>query len=70
MTFLLLCDPGWYVHKPDVENKWDGNTELSMYRRNNSYRTIYHNSFYMLHDLNVSFIDTHPSIVDPTVTNC
>ena len=23
---FLLCDPGWYVHKPDVENKWDDNT--------------------------------------------
>ena len=22
----LLCDPGWYVHIPDVQNKWDGNT--------------------------------------------
>ena len=22
----ILCDPGWYVHKPDVQNKWDGNT--------------------------------------------
>ena len=25
MTFLLR-DPGWYVHKPDVQNKWDDNT--------------------------------------------
>ena len=25
MTFLL-CDPGWYVHKPDVQNKWEENT--------------------------------------------
>ena len=25
MTFLL-CDPGWYVHKTDVQNKWDDNT--------------------------------------------
>ena len=25
MTFLL-CDLDWYVHKPDVQNKWDGNT--------------------------------------------
>ena len=25
MSFLL-CDPGWYVHKPDVQNKWDDNT--------------------------------------------
>ena len=24
MTFLL-CDPGWYVHKPDVQNKWEEN---------------------------------------------
>ena len=21
-----LCDPGRYVHKPDVQNKWDDNT--------------------------------------------
>ena len=21
----LLCDPDWYVHKPDVQNKWDEN---------------------------------------------
>ena len=26
VTFLLLCDPGWYVHKPDVQNKWVENT--------------------------------------------
>ena len=25
MTFLL-CDPGRYVHKLDVQNKWDENT--------------------------------------------
>ena len=25
VTFLL-CDPGWYVHKPDVQNKWEDNT--------------------------------------------
>ena len=24
VTFLL-CDTGWYVHKPDVQNKWDEN---------------------------------------------
>ena len=23
---LLLCDPGWCVHKSDVQNKWDDNT--------------------------------------------
>ena len=27
---IVLCDlpprdPGWYVHKPDVQNKWDEN---------------------------------------------
>ena len=22
----ILCDPGWYVHKPVVQNKWDDNT--------------------------------------------
>ena len=25
VTFLL-CDPGWYVHRPDVQNKWDDKT--------------------------------------------
>ena len=25
VTFLL-CDPDWYVHKPDVHNKWDDST--------------------------------------------
>ena len=33
MTFLL-CDPDWYVQKPDVQNKWDDNTHtytLSLY---------------------------------------
>ena len=24
---FLLCDPGWYVHKPDVQNKRDDKTE-------------------------------------------
>ena len=24
----ILCDPGWYVHKPDVQNKWYDNTSL------------------------------------------
>ena len=23
---FLLCDPGWYVHKPDVQNRWNDNT--------------------------------------------
>ena len=23
---ILLCDPGWYVHKADIQNKWDDNT--------------------------------------------
>ena len=27
VTFLL-CDPGWYVHKPGVQNKWEDNTLL------------------------------------------
>ena len=22
----ILCDPGWYIHKPDVQNKWEENT--------------------------------------------
>ena len=24
----ILCDPGWYVHKPDVQNKWNNNTHI------------------------------------------
>ena len=27
VTFLL-CTAGWYVHKPDVQNKWDDNTHI------------------------------------------
>ena len=30
MTFLL-CDPGWYVHKPDVQNKWDDNVVSGLF---------------------------------------
>ena len=26
----LLRDPGWYVHKPDVQNEWDDNTQHSI----------------------------------------
>ena len=26
---FLLCYPGWDVHKPDVQNKLDDNTELN-----------------------------------------
>ena len=25
VTFLL-CDPDWFIHKSDVQNKWNGNT--------------------------------------------
>ena len=28
----ILCDPGWYVHKPDVQNKWDDNTRTYIHR--------------------------------------
>ena len=28
---VLLCDPGWYVHKPDAQNKWDGNRHTHTY---------------------------------------
>ena len=28
----ILCDPGWYVHKPDVQNKWDDNTHTGQPR--------------------------------------
>ena len=30
VTFLL-CGPGWHVHKPDVQNKWDDNTHTHTY---------------------------------------
>ena len=29
---FLLDDPGWYVHKPDVQNKWDGITHTHTQR--------------------------------------
>ena len=28
---LLLCDPGWCVHKSDVQNKWDDNAHAHYY---------------------------------------
>ena len=28
----ILCDPGWYVHKPDVQNKWEDNTHTRKQR--------------------------------------
>ena len=31
VTFLL-CDPGWCVHKSDVQSKWDDNTHSSYSR--------------------------------------
>ena len=31
VTFLL-CGPCWYVHKPDVQNKWDGKTHTHTHR--------------------------------------
>ena len=34
VTFLL-CDPGWYNHKPDVQNKWDDNIHTHIYTSNN-----------------------------------
>ena len=33
MTFRL-CDPGWYVHKPDVQNKWDDNIHMHTHTHN------------------------------------
>ena len=24
----ILCDPGWYVEEPDVQNKWDDKVSL------------------------------------------
>ena len=32
MSFLL-CDPGWCVHKSDVQNKWDDNTHTHTHTR-------------------------------------
>ena len=29
-AIFLLCDPGWYVHKPNVQYKWDGNTHTTL----------------------------------------
>ena len=29
VTFLV-CDPGWYAHKSDVQNKWDDSTHTHM----------------------------------------
>ena len=27
----FLCDPGWYVNKPDVQHKWDDNIHTHHY---------------------------------------
>ena len=27
---VLLCDPGWCVHKSDVQNKWDDNNTMKL----------------------------------------
>ena len=28
---FLLCDPGWYAQKSDVQNKWDDNTHTTQH---------------------------------------
>ena len=33
----ILCDPGWYVNKPDVQNKWNGRTTHTHYERDDWY---------------------------------
>ena len=58
VTFLL-CDPGWYVHKPDVQNKWEENivrTETSYYM--NALRVV---------DISDALINRHN---DGTVSSC
>ena len=39
VTFIL-CDPGWYVHKSDVQNKWDDNTQKHTLLAANAKRKI------------------------------
>ena len=29
----ILCDTGWCVHKPDVQNKWDDNEDQCEWHR-------------------------------------
>ena len=52
---FLLCDPGWYVHKPDVQNKRDDKTENTHTHTHNTHiigvsgsiqRTLQHNRIY------------------------
>ena len=33
----ILCDPGWYVHNPDVQNKWDDNTHTHTHTHTHTY---------------------------------
>ena len=37
----ILCDPGWYVHKPDVQNKWEENTHTHTHTHCSAYDTIH-----------------------------
>ena len=30
-VLMTMCDPGWYVHEPDVQNKWDDNALTHIY---------------------------------------
>ena len=43
VTFLL-CDPGWCVHKSNVQNKWDRNTHTNT-KPNVLYQKYYHDHF-------------------------
>ena len=55
MTFLL-CDPVWFVHKPDVQNKWDDNTHTN----------THHSMSFPSLPLDESFHQQSKNLVPPT----
>ena len=44
VTFLL-CDSGWYVPKPDVQNKWKDNSHTHTQTHIRTYRYFQHAHF-------------------------
>ena len=61
VTFLL-CGPCWYVHKPDVQNKWDGNTHTHTHTDYAEGRLI---AFYFVHHAEVILLRAQDGVLFP-----
>ena len=65
MTFFL-CDPGWYAHKPDVQNKWMTTHTHNTHRYQHYYIAIdlgrAPNSLLMIIESKASFLSTRGTI--------